>query len=466
MQNAVLADYNDLVLAGGAIYDGFTDFLREDVGGKWEAVHPRVMDTLDEVMQYNIRTKKAIAADLPDILAKLKEHFEHNDFFVKDIWNFFASAAYVNIKTYLLRAVVLLASPSTAWRCWTRRTYSAVKSFASMLVDIVYIDIAATLDVIPVIKALGKNAMVHWNATMTDLAELRNATHRWTREVLKSAHDSLAQLESSVAAQLDRWDAFVEDAKRRIERAVVPGLLTAQEMFAFLNYHPFRPSTRAPCRAFVESVKTHLMSMEEVREVLHLYSQYASWLEDFHVQDYFDQYLSELSDTAEWVVRDLRQTHSDCKAYFDALCDAAFGHYEALHKLPPPVAYVRKLAGKVYQKALWAWRYYDVTKEIGESLLWALHQLEVGLMDLLNHMDASAVARPTLEPSSSLILDKDLGLLEYTQTLPIPGTASTACPSSTSCPRTAWPRSRPPTSVLSTSTATTSWTPSTSTARG
>lgn len=122
--------------------------------------------------------------------------------------------------------------------------------------------------------------------------------------------------------------------------------------------------------------------------------------------------------TAEWVVRDLRQTYSDYKAYFDALCDAAFGHYEALHKLPP-VAYVRKLAGKVYQKALWAWRYYDVTKEIGEGLLWALHQLEVGLMDLLNHMEANAAARPTLEPSSSLILDKDLGLLEYTQTLPV-----------------------------------------------
>lgn len=53
---------------------------------------------------------------------------------------------------------------------------------------------------------------------------------------------------------------------------------------------PFRAA------AFVESVKTHLMSMEEVREALQLYSQYASWLEDFHVQDYFDQYLSELSE--------------------------------------------------------------------------------------------------------------------------------------------------------------------------
>lgn len=93
MQNAVLGDYNDLLLAGGAIYEGFTAFLREDVGGKWEAVYPRVMDTLDEVMRYNIRTKKAIAADLPNILEKLQEHFEHNDFFVKDIWDFFASTA-------------------------------------------------------------------------------------------------------------------------------------------------------------------------------------------------------------------------------------------------------------------------------------------------------------------------------------------------------------------------------------
>lgn len=82
--------------------------------------------------------------------------------------------------------------------------------------------------------------MFHWNATMTDLAELRNATHRWTREVLKSAHGALTLLETSVATQLDRWDAFVEDARRRVERAVVPALLTAQEMFAFLNYHVTR----------------------------------------------------------------------------------------------------------------------------------------------------------------------------------------------------------------------------------
>lgn len=68
---------------------------------------------------------------------------------------------------------------------------------------------------------------------------------------------------------------------------------------------------------------------------------------------------------------------------------------------------------------LWAWRYYDVTKQAGEALLWLLHQAEVGLMDLVNHMDASASARPALEPSSSLILDKDRGLFEYTQTLPV-----------------------------------------------
>lgn len=58
-----------------------------------------------------------------------------------------------------------------------------------------------------------------------------------------------------------------------------------------------------------------------------------------------------------------------------------------------------------------------MTKEVGEGLLWLLHQLEEGLMDLVNHMDASA--GPTLEPSSSLILDTDHGLLEYTQTLPV-----------------------------------------------
>ena len=48
-------------------------------------------------------------------------------------------------------------------------------------------------------------------------------------------------------------------------------------------------------------------------------------------------------------MRDLRQTYSDYKAYWDALYDAAFGHYEALNKLPP-VAYVRKIASKLYQK--------------------------------------------------------------------------------------------------------------------
>lgn len=64
--------------------------------------------------------------------------------------------------------------------------------------------------------------------------------------------------------------------------------------------------------------------------------------------------------TAEWVVRDLRQTYSDYKAYWDALYDAAFGHYEALNKLPP-VAYIRKLAGKLYQKV--------GTRETGVSLV-------------------------------------------------------------------------------------------------
>lgn len=79
--------------------------------------------------------------------------------------------------------------------------------------------------------------MLHWNATLTDLAELRNATHRWTREVLREAHDALARLEGSVARQMAAWDAFVEDARRRVERAVVPTLLTAQDVFAYVNYH-------------------------------------------------------------------------------------------------------------------------------------------------------------------------------------------------------------------------------------
>ncbi|KAK3927268.1 Apolipophorin, partial [Frankliniella fusca] len=408
LQTAVFQDYNDLLLASAAIYDGFTDFLREDVGDKWEMIYPKVISTLDVVIEYNNEEKEAIARDFPNILSKLKTHFEHNDFFVKDIWNFFSSTA---------------SMASSGASCVTNHTmelldaaYSAFKGFTSMLMDILYFDVSGILDVIPVIKSLGQNAMVHWNATLTDLAALRNATHLWTRKVLRSAHDTLARLEDSVTDQMAAWDAFVEDVRRRVERAVVPALLTAQDVFLYINYHVTQ--IQEHISAFVEAVKTHLLSMDEVRELLSLYSQYASWLEDFHIQDYFDRWLAELSDTAEWVVRDLRQTYSDYKAYFDALYDAAFGRYEALNKLPP-VAYVRKLAGKVYQKALWAWRYYDVTKEIGEGLLWLLHQVEVGLMDLVNHMDASSSASPTLEPSSSLILDKDKGLFEYTQTLPI-----------------------------------------------
>lgn len=79
--------------------------------------------------------------------------------------------------------------------------------------------------------------MYHWNATLSDLAELRNATHRWTRDVLRSAHDTLAHLEDAVVNQMAAWDAFVEDVQRRVERAVVPALLTAQDMLAFINYH-------------------------------------------------------------------------------------------------------------------------------------------------------------------------------------------------------------------------------------
>ncbi|KAJ1524178.1 hypothetical protein ONE63_010704 [Megalurothrips usitatus] len=408
LQTAVLRDYNDLMLATGAIYDGFTDFLRDDVGGKWERIYPRVMTTLENVIEYNNYQKQVIYDDLPNVLEKLAEHFEHNDFFVKDIWNFFTNTA---------------SMASTGASCVTKHalelvdaTYAALKGFTSVIVDILYVDLSGALDVIPVIKALGHNAMLHWNATMTDLAEFRNATHRWTRDVLRSAHDTLANLEDSVARQAAAWDSFLEDVKRRVERAVVPALLTAQDMFFYVNYHVTQ--IQEYITAFVESVRTHLLSMEEVREVLYLYKQYASWLEDFHLHDYIDSWLAELSDTAEWVVRDLRQTYSDYKAYWDALYDAAFGHYEALNKLPP-VAYVRRLAGKLYQKLLWAWRYYDVTKEIGETLQWLLHQVEVGLRDLLNHMDASSAASPSLEPSSNLILDKDAGLFEYRQTLPV-----------------------------------------------
>ncbi|XP_052130121.1 uncharacterized protein LOC113204745 [Frankliniella occidentalis] len=408
LQTAVFQDYNDLLLASSAIYDGFTDFLREDVGNKWEIIYPKVISTLDVVIEYNNEEREAITKDFPNILSKLKEHFEHNDFFVKDIWNFFTSTA---------------SMASSGASCVTKHSmelldaaYSAFKGFTSMVMDILYFDVSGIMDVIPVIKALGQNAMVHWNATLTDIAAVRNATHRWTREVLRSAHDTLASLEDAVADQMAAWDAFVEDVRRRVERAVVPALLTAQDVFLYVNYHVTQ--IQEHISAFVEAVKTHLLSMDEVRELLNLYSQYASWLEDFHIQDYFDRWLAELSDTAEWVVRDLRQTYSDYKAYFDALYDAAFGRYEALNKLPP-VAYVRKLAGKVYQKALWAWRYYDVTKEIGEGLLWLLHQVELGLSDLVNHMDASASATPTLEPSSSLYLDKEKGLFEYTQSLPV-----------------------------------------------
>lgn len=93
MQGAVVTEYNDLLLASGAIYEGFTDFLREDVGGKWEMIHPRVMAALEEVIEYNSEQRRAIAQDLPNILEKLNQHFENNDFFVKDIWRFFSSTA-------------------------------------------------------------------------------------------------------------------------------------------------------------------------------------------------------------------------------------------------------------------------------------------------------------------------------------------------------------------------------------
>jgi len=96
LQSGVLKEYSDMTFSVRAIYNGFTDFLQEDLEEKWGRMYPRVSRALDDLVEYNIREKNAIAADMPSVVDKLREHYENNDFYIRDVWVYISSFAYVN----------------------------------------------------------------------------------------------------------------------------------------------------------------------------------------------------------------------------------------------------------------------------------------------------------------------------------------------------------------------------------
>jgi len=81
------------------------------------------------------------------------------------------------------------------------------------------------------VQVLSGRVLSHWNASLVDVATARNATRNWAKNALTAAQVSLRQLEEHLSAQLVAWERYVESVGRRVERAVVPMLVAAKELW-------------------------------------------------------------------------------------------------------------------------------------------------------------------------------------------------------------------------------------------
>ncbi|XP_067004188.2 uncharacterized protein [Anabrus simplex] len=394
---AILQEYADIIYVINAIGQRYLQMLSRDIQINLPVV------TFKDITDYTRLELNDILEDFQAFGYDLSRIYEANDFFIRDITNI--------LKSSCSHLYSLLQAIGNSMAEMVKTLYFLTKELFSFVWNTLSIDyfmecMATLIDEIQGIITIAANNFKILVKYISRLEELLRefgkqilSRMRWELLVLKQNVIQIIQDLESVMIKCihllgKRMERFIENLERQVSYIQVEAMVIVLEV-----------------ADVIENITATLVEIPEVQYLLDTYTVYASWLEEFHLQEYLDSTVTAIAETVDSLINDVISSLNKIKM---ELIGSTQPYFDDMDQIPALLS-IKSTMNEVYQKIVWIWKYYQITNQVLSGLSDVLEQSDTYLVAALVGVDSDYER----DSKTDLVFRPDLGLIEYAQELPV-----------------------------------------------
>lgn len=407
LKTGLLQEYSDINHVIQSIGSGFSDVWLKDVAYKCNIIYPMLTDAIENIGSTSMTEIGAIYKDVLNVGEEMTAMYWRNDFYLRDMQPYFnKTISYIKEKASGICQLLLDGVESV---------FLSIKDFVALIVNSLQIDFSRVFHILHDFKVVADKAVTYVVNFIEEAKRMHAASKQYLKSRIEAIRSELAHVEQNMKKFLVFVENYLIDLVTKYINLLEPYLTKIENTMELLSRRVIDFEDKIS-EYILDMVQT-LVGAEEVQDLIALYNKYASWLEELHLQEYVDQLTKLLQSIQKLVMHDIQRVCADYLDYINYVTNTVNDIYKHINAMPL-IAYTRHAANLVYEKARWMWEHYELSNHIKNQIHSWIENLDKLLLRLLNAIDMDA-SSPTKSLTPSITLRPDIGLVEYSQKLPI-----------------------------------------------
>ncbi|PNF19502.1 hypothetical protein B7P43_G02340 [Cryptotermes secundus] len=407
LKTSILQEYSDVSHVVQSIGSGFSEAWLKDFAYKSNIVYPVLVDMFDQIVSTSMIEAGEIYMDFLDMGEELKRMYRRNDFYLQDIQPYVSKlTSYFTEKASGICKLLLDGTESM---------YLAVTNFVVMVVNTFEIDLSHVFSILDDIKVVaGKTVMFVVNC-IAEIKRLHTSSKEYLKTKIEATRLQIMHVEENMKHLLTYVENYLADLLASYIQLLEPYLTSIENTLELLSRRVIDFEDKIS--VYILDMVDTVLGAEEVQELVMVYNKYSSWLEELHLQDYIDQVAELFEGIGELIMQDIQRVFGSYLEYVKYITDAMNNVYSNINAMPL-IAYSKHAMNIAHEKAKWVWQHYRLNENIKAQVHSWIENLDKILLRLLNAIDMDARS-PTKSLTPNITLHPDIGLIEYSQKLPI-----------------------------------------------
>ncbi|PSN46112.1 hypothetical protein C0J52_17248 [Blattella germanica] len=407
LKSSFFQEYADIFSVMQSMGNGFSEVWLKDVSYKYNAINAMLTATVDQVVSTTAAEVNNVYEDFVQIGDDVTAMYRRNDFYLRDLQPYANKLiTYIKEKATGIWKIIFDAAESI---------YSAMKDVFMMIVDALQIDLFRVHTFLKEIKVAADRATTYIVKFIQEIKKMHASAKEYLKVKIETAREQLTEAEENMKKIITDLEHYVDDLLTDYVEMLEPYLTYFENTMEMLSRRVIDFEDKIS--EYVLDVVNTVLGAQEVQELMEMYNKYSSWFEELHLREYTDKIIKFFESVGKLVMSDIRRVCADYLGYVDHISEVVHNFFNSI-KAMPVIAYTRRAVIMVYEKAKWVWQHYKLGDLMKDQVHNWIENLDKVLLELLNALDMDA-SSPTKSLTPSITLRPDIGLIEYSQKLPI-----------------------------------------------